>query len=553
MQYERISPAEIAGESRQRHPRVRMLRTALWIFLVLLWVAYGISVSSALLLNSLSDPRKFYNYITGHVTDPTVPVVEANSMHMSHISIAALAIVAIAFVVLRPWRRAKARQLWPSWYAGLGLLAAIPLGLALSLVTPIEYVRDYAVYLKLAQTLYSTGDYSDFSEGNFVDPADTLAWRPPGTSLLYGLPIWTGVPAQLSVWIINALIALIVLFFVRSSLEARQARAPIGTVVIAGIVVCFTTLPFMLLPISHFPVIASLAVLLLLVPTESRHLSRLSLFRWLLAGFLIGASALFRPNFILEAAILAGAILVAGRSFGGLRNGHQRSAAAILVCALGVAIVLGPWTVRNWFTLHRFVPISTNGGMVFYSANGSAKSNEQGHYISRLAVQLYNDVPDEVDRDHEGWKRGLKNIAGHPLSFAESFLYRVPRLLANPLNSVNYIREQARDRSWIWTLYIAETATLIAFWWLWFLMYIHRKSIRSGVFSAERLPWPQVSLLVVVFVSLLFENSPTFQLSFLPFILFIWFEASGSSQINDGSHESEVIAARSQLKTSGRP
>jgi hypothetical protein len=545
MQYEKISPAEIADESRRLHPGARMLRTALWIFLVLLWVAYGISVSSALLLNILSDPRKFYNYVTGNVVDPTVPVVEANSMHVSHISIAALAILGIAFLVLRPWLRGKAQQLCPSWYAGLGLLVAIPLGLALSLATPIEYVRDYGTYLKLAQSLYTTGDYSDFSEGNFVNPADTVAWRPPGTSLLYGLPMSMGVPPQMSVWIINALIALIVLFFVRSSLESRQAKAPVWAVVIAGIIVCFTTLPFMLLPISHFPVIATLAVLLLLVPTRYRHLLRLSLFRWLLAGFLVGASALFRPNLILEAAIFAGAILLAGRSFGGLPSRYQRSIAAILVCALGVAIALGPWTVRNWFTLHRFVPISTNGGMVFYSANGSAKPTEQGRYISRLAIQLYDDVPNEVDRDHEGWKRGLKNIASHPISFAASFMYRVPRLLANPLFPVNYIREQARVHTWIWTLLISETATLIAFWWLWLLMYVHRDAIRSGVFSAKRLPWPQVSLLVAVLVSLMFENSPTFQLSFLPFILFMLFEASGSSQIRNGGRESEVIAARS--------
>jgi hypothetical protein len=529
MRFETItSSAEIGDGLGQRH--AGLLRTALWIFLVLLWVAYGISVSSALLLNIISDPRKVYNYVAGNAADPSVPAVKANSMHMSHISIAAIVIFGLAFVALRPWLRMTARRLCPSWYVALGLLAAIPLGLALSLATPIEYVRDYGTYLKLAYSLYSTGDYSDFSEGNFVDPADTLAWRPPGPSLLYGLPIWMGVPPQVSVWIINSLIALIVLFFVRSSLESRQTRAPIWVVAVAGIAVCFTTLPFMLLPIAHFPVIATLALLLLLVPTGSRLISRLSLSRWLLAGCLIGASALFRPNFILETAILAGAVLLALRSFGIGRNGYPRSVAAILACGLGVALVLAPWTARNWFMLHRFVPISTNGGMVFYTANGSTKPAEQGRYLSRspLAIQLYNDVPDEVERDHEGWRRGLRNIAAHPISFAQSFVYRVPRLLANPLFAINYIREQARDQQSIWILLISESATLVAFWWLWLVMYAHRDSIRGNVLSARQLPWPHVSLLAVVFVSLMFENSPTYQLSFLPFILSIWFEASGS-------------------------
>jgi hypothetical protein len=528
-----------------------VLRSALWLCLILFWIAYGISVSTALLLNVFSDPRIFYNYFVGNQVDPSVPVVEANSMHVSRISIAALIVVAVIALLVSAWRRTTARQSCPSCYAAFGLLVSIPLGLALSVATPIEYVRDYAAYLKLAQSLYSTGDYSDFSDGNFSDPnPDTLAWRPPGPALLYGLPIHLGIPTQASVWLINSLIVIIIFLFVRSSLYRSQLRAPAWLVAFAGLVICFATLPFLLLPIAHPPVIATLALLLLLVPIESSDLMRLNWSRWLLAGLLIGISALFRPNLVLLIAILGVAVLVRSGQLGG-RPLYVRSATALSICAIGLVIAIGPWTIRNWFTLHRLVPISTNGGMVFYSANGSANPTEQGRYISRLAIQLFKEVPNEVDRDHEGWKRGAINIAQHPGTFAKSFIYRVPRLLANPLYSVSYIRDQARDRSWIWVLYLSETATLIAFWWLWLDMFIYRRAIRERLFDTNLLPWPQFSLLVTAFISSLFENSPTFQLSFLPFILFIWFDASSrkTPQVSHTAFVPEKTAPQSLPKS----
>jgi len=109
-----------------------------------------------------------------------------------------------------------------------GLLLAIPFGF-LYRCYPIEYVRDYAAYLKLAQNLYSSGDYSDVSDGNESDAPDVLAWRPPGVALLYGLPIAMGVPVQISVWLINSVIAMSVFFFAKWFLNFREAQASIGT------------------------------------------------------------------------------------------------------------------------------------------------------------------------------------------------------------------------------------------------------------------------------------------------------------------------------------
>jgi hypothetical protein len=83
---------------------------------------------------------------------------------------------------------------------------------------------------------------------------------------------------------------------------------------------------------------------------------------WLLPGFLLGLTALIRPEYLLVA--IAFALLAA------VRVGRERgwrpglAGAALLVVALLVPIV--PWTVRNAVVLGRVVPISTGGGKALY-------------------------------------------------------------------------------------------------------------------------------------------------------------------------------------------
>jgi hypothetical protein len=510
----------------------RLLRQSLWYALVLFWAAYGLCEASFLAVNLFTDPRTLYNALVRNTAEPATKIVDANSMRVDKTSVALFFVAVIACIIFRMRRRSKVRKSCALWYGAFGLILAIPAGFFLSSAIPIEYVRDYGAYLKLAQTLYTSGDYSDVSEGNELDPPDVFAWRPPGMALLYGLPIAIGIPIQTSVWMINSLIAVVVFYFAKSSLNFRGAQGTVAGVATAGLVIFLSTSLLLLVPISHFPAIATLSLLLMMVPTQNESIRRVSTSKWAVGGFLVGLSALFRPNMVIEGGIIAAALLIAKQVS---RDGFPKWTAAVFACALGVAVAIAPWTIRNWLVLQRFVPISTNGGMVFYSSNGSPDPTEQGHYVRRLALQLYKDVPDEVDRDKEGWRRGWANIALNPLSFVKSFQYRIPRLLANPLFPIYYIREQARNHSWIRIFPVFEAATLFGFWWLWVSMFSHQSSIRARIMDAQRVPWPQFSLLTVACISSMFENSPTFQLSFMPFILFILFEAWNLEALEAGN------------------
>ncbi len=107
-----------------------------------------------------------------------------------------------------------------------------------------------------------------------------------------------------------------------------------------------------------------------------------ALARWLLAGALLGALTLVRPEYLAVSVLLA--ILAslptwqsfslhrvrndchvakgAGRS-AGWRSGLVRGG----VVLAGVLVVILPWTLRNAVVLDRFVPVSTGGGQVLYA------------------------------------------------------------------------------------------------------------------------------------------------------------------------------------------
>jgi hypothetical protein len=85
--------------------------------------------------------------------------------------------------------------------------------------------------------------------------------------------------------------------------------------------------------------------------------------RWLVPGLTLGALALVRPEYLAIGLLLA--VLVALRQ---LRHSDwKRAVPAGIVVALGLIVVVAPWTVRNAIALDRFVTVSTGGGQVLYA------------------------------------------------------------------------------------------------------------------------------------------------------------------------------------------
>jgi 4-amino-4-deoxy-L-arabinose transferase-like glycosyltransferase len=85
--------------------------------------------------------------------------------------------------------------------------------------------------------------------------------------------------------------------------------------------------------------------------------------RWAAPGLTLGALALVRPEYLAIGFLLAALIFLRER----LWEDWKRALLIAAIVALGIVVVVAPWTVRNAVALNRFVSVSTGGGQVLYS------------------------------------------------------------------------------------------------------------------------------------------------------------------------------------------
>ncbi len=196
--------------------------------------------------------------------------------------------------------------------------------------------------------------------------------------------------------------------------------------------------------------------------------------RWnpLLVGAFMGLLSLVKPEFIVLPVLYAlllwwqtggrQATDAAGPA-GAPGEGRQQMFVRerLLVCvrgallaALALAIVISPWTVRNYLVFHRFVPISTNGDLVLYINNNDLN---RGMYMDPMLVPgsifktgrildsqgVYNeaDAMKLAGQEAERW------ILGNPRQF---FMLGLDRL------SVSYLYAGSEIEEWTMTATHAE-------------------------------------------------------------------------------------------------
>lgn len=122
--------------------------------------------------------------------------------------------------------------------------------------------------------------------------------------------------------------------------------------------------------------------------------------RWLLPGLLFGATAMFRPEYL-----LVGAAFVVLAGLRELQQSGWRPGLAVAALMLaGLLIPILPWTVRNAVVLDKLVPISTGGGKALYTgtflpADGEYQRVKAILYERRTGISLdpHSRALDEVE------------------------------------------------------------------------------------------------------------------------------------------------------------
>ena len=242
--------------------------------------------------------------------------------------------------------------------AGLAALVAIlMLGLGLRVGEAWdgrEPVYDAAAYAAIAANL-------DQGQGFTVGAGATQ----PSSHYSPGLPLVVagvyevsgGVHERLARVLLAVVGALAVWF---AYLIGRRLGGVVAGLIGAGVVAVYPALLEYQGMLMSEPLAATLLSGALLAMFWARGQS--NAWRWVLPGFLLGALALVRPEYLAIGVLLG--VLVFGT---GLRDGWRRALAAAGVLVAGLAIVVVPWTIRNVVALDRAVPISTGGGQVLFA------------------------------------------------------------------------------------------------------------------------------------------------------------------------------------------
>jgi 4-amino-4-deoxy-L-arabinose transferase-like glycosyltransferase len=146
-------------------------------------------------------------------------------------------------------------------------------------------------------------------------------------------------------------------------------------------------------------------------------LERPGIWRAALLGALIGAATLTRGEGVLMLPLLALPLAVRRKPLSAPRRGAQ------LAVACGVClVVIAPWSVRNWNTFDRFVPVSNNDGTLIAGANCDVT-----YYGPALGSWRLDCIPRRGDPNEAEAARVYRDAG---TAYAGNHLGRLPVVLA---------------------------------------------------------------------------------------------------------------------------
>lgn len=392
-----------------------------------------------------------------------------------------------------------------------------------------KQISDYGDYIALARHLVRNG----------ISGIMTLdAWRPPGMAFLLSVPLLAHFRTNAAVYAVNLVCFAVSLWSLRRMLKGMVfSKVDSWVMYISAILV----IPFfMMLAISENPAFALQMVALSVLPWNTYGLSKTSLRQFLIAGLCIGLAALFRPIVALELAVILGV------TFYALRREHVQKAgvkmaACSAVLVLGAMLMVVPWTIRNYYVYHAVLPISYNGGEVFYAANSGNSFWEQGRFIREHYVELRDQFPDPIQRNSAGFKLGARRIMSHPAKFIISSPYRLGQIFGRsalwPASYLYFNSDSAvKPRA---TLKIAAFLLLCGNWGFLLLTRKCYRSVASAISDKQNTLLPHISLLVLILASMLFECAGRYTITFVPYMIAILIDArsrartSGSAEIRE--------------------
>lgn len=375
---------------------------------------------------------------------------------------------------------------WKLPSLGVILIAGLALRLLWTWTFPASTSSDGATYLRVALGLLADGQY---------EAAGTRAYWPPGYPfflvpwLLVFSPALAVLLSQLSLYLAGAAGCF------------KLARTLAGDRAGRFAALLFTLWPN-LVAITGTP--EKEALILALLPWICVGVLKRSVLAMALAGAAMGFAILVQPSLQL---LLVGFLILIPLMYGwrGLYG-----AIVLVICA---AVVISPWTLRNYHLFGELVLVSTNGGDNLYRANNPLAD---GGYTDKGEFDFSGFG--EVEHDRVAKRQAIQWAAEHPVDFLELVLEKQLRFMGDDAAGVyNTLKRGGGSDS-------AAIYAIVKFgsnaWWMAIWLLIARFACTG---AHERVPYRIVIWCWLYLFALhsVFESSGKYHIPML-WVLCVW-------------------------------
>ncbi len=320
--------------------------------------------------------------------------------------------------------------------AGLLLIVALGLGICFQSGNTLRYV-DEQDYDQLARSLVENKGFSD--------AAGPTAFRPPGYPAFIAAAYFIGespLAARVENVVALAIATVLLAILAARILPAAGALAPWLVLAYPLCLYCASLI---------YPQTIECLLLTALVLLLSAERVRMS--NAMVGGVLSGILILAVPYFLL---LLPFAALVLLWSY---RSELKRAIGSAMIWVAAAAMIVLPWTARNYEQFHLFIPVSANGGLNLLLGNSPVTTPNGGVEVS--VVRTCKEIVPGItifQMDAAAGKCAVGWMVGNPGAAAALYAKKV----VNYFNFRNEIRTGGVSSSWKdWVVFITYYPLLL--------------------------------------------------------------------------------------------